>query len=85
MALVEQVTLAPIEEVVPGIGGEPTDEQWDAYNAHSLAVAREALEGSPIVELRYPSGAFDRLRLNERGEVIAVPTDAAPQPEPDAD
>lgn len=79
------VEVAPIEEVVPGVDPQaPTQEQWDEYNEHTLKVAESALADSPEgVELRYPSGAFDRLQTDEHGNIIAVPTDKAPVAEPD--
>lgn len=82
----QTVTLDPIEKIVPGVipGTPPTQEQWDAYNEHTHDVAVKALAETPDgIELRYPSGAFDMLRLTENGDIEAVPTDRAPTAEPD--
>lgn len=79
------VEVAPIGEVVSGVDpASPTQEQWDEYNAHTFEVARAALAQNPEgIELRYPSGAFDRLHLDEHDNIVAVPTDKAPVAEPD--
>lgn len=79
------VEVAPIEEVVPGVDpAAPTQEQWDTYNQHTHDLAASALAETPEgIELRYPSGAFDMLRLTPSGDIEAVPTDRAPVAEPD--
>jgi hypothetical protein len=60
------------------------DEQWGRYNAEVTRLAREALEHSPLVELVYPNGQIDHLRLDAFGRIegLAVPGDPEPEPDP---
>lgn len=80
------LAIPPIEMLLPDY--DPAGEyeaQWSRYNDEVTRLARSALEESPLVELVYPNGQIDRLRLDAFGRIegLAVPGEEEPEPDPE--
>ncbi|QHB37031.1 hypothetical protein QDA00_gp72 [Microbacterium phage Matzah] len=80
------LAIPSIQQMFPDYDPEgDIDAQWERYNAEVTRLAKDALATAPLVELVYPNGQIDRVRLDAFGrlEGLAVPGDPEPEPDPE--
>ncbi|QDH93281.1 hypothetical protein QC999_gp69 [Microbacterium phage Cressida] len=78
------LAIPPIQQMFPDYDPEgDVDAQWDRYNAEVTRLAKDALTVAPVVELVYPTGQIDRVRIDAFGRLEGLAVPGEPEPEPD--